>query len=113
MQSDEYVCKCRSQDYDEKSKDIVAVDMNNFLLEQQLTEPQVDLSPTVPEVKPSFEGLGLGISAETALTDLSERIEGYLERLVDDHTQTLTHSLTNFEEKTALILVVTKIRLKI
>jgi len=79
------------------------IEFLNFLLEQQLAELQVEASPKLPQVKPSFEGLALGVSAETVLYDLGERIEGYLERLVGDHTLKLTHSLTNFEEKTGVL----------
>ena len=74
-----------------------------FLLEQKLTHLQMDTPEEVPQVKPSFEGLGLGITAETALPQLADRIEGHLERLLNDHAQMLAHSLMTLEEKTAVL----------
>jgi aspartate/methionine/tyrosine aminotransferase len=75
----------------------------DFLLVQELAELPSDMSAQVPQAKPSFEGLDLGISAETVLPELAERIERHLERLVDDRAQALTHSLTVLEEKSAVL----------
>lgn len=74
-----------------------------FLLEQKLTHLQTDTPAEVPQVRPSFEGLGLGIAAETALPQIAERIERHLERLLNDRAQTLAHSLVTLEEKTAVL----------
>ena len=79
------------------------VEFLTFLLEQKLTYLEPDTPKEVPQVKPSFEGLALGIVAETALPQLAERIEQHLERLLDDHAQTLAHSLMILEEKTAVL----------
>ena len=75
----------------------------DFLLAQGLAELPSDMSTQVPQTKPSFEGLDLGISAETVLPELAERIERHLEQLVDDRAQALTHSLTMLEEKSAVL----------
>ena len=75
----------------------------DFLLKQGLAELPTDMSAQVPQEKPSFEGLALGISAETALPDLAERIERHLDRLVEDRALTLSHSLAAFEQKTTIL----------
>jgi len=75
----------------------------DFLLTQKLAELPGDRAARVPQAKPSFEGLGFGGTAETALPELAERIERHLERLVDDRAQVLAHALTAFEDKSALL----------
>jgi aspartate/methionine/tyrosine aminotransferase len=75
----------------------------DFLLAQGLAELPSDGSAQVPRAKPSFEGLDLGVSAESALPELAERIERHLERLVEDRAQVLDHSLTRLEEKSVLL----------
>ncbi len=56
----------------------------DFLLAQELAELPTDGPAQVPKEKPSFEGLGLGVSAETVLPELAERVEGHLDKLVED-----------------------------
>ncbi len=75
----------------------------DFLLTQKLAKLQNDVSAQVPLAKPSFEGLGLGISAETVLPDLAERVEGYLERLIENRTEVLAQSLSTLEAKTDVL----------
>jgi len=72
----------------------------NYLLEQNLTQLPMGAPTEVPHVKPSFDGLGLGISAESALPQITERIERQLEQLLNDHTHLLTRSLMPLEEIT-------------
>jgi aspartate/methionine/tyrosine aminotransferase len=74
-----------------------------FLLDQKLNHLQTDAPAEVPHVKPSFDGLGLGIDAETALPQLAERIERHLERLLNDRAQTLTRYLIPLEDKAAVL----------
>jgi len=75
----------------------------DYLLTQGLAELTSDITAQVPKEKPSFEGLGLGGYAETALPDLAERVEHRLERLVDERAQLLSHSLAGLEGKSALL----------
>lgn len=75
----------------------------DFLLAQKLAKLQSNGPAQIPQAKPSFEGLALGVSAETVLPDLAERAERRLERLMKDRAQTLAHSLTALEEKTAVL----------
>jgi aspartate/methionine/tyrosine aminotransferase len=75
----------------------------DFLLSQQLAQLQTELFEHVPQAKPSFEGLAMGISAEKVLPDLAERMEHRLERLVDRHSQRLVQSLTVMGEKTNVL----------
>jgi aspartate/methionine/tyrosine aminotransferase len=79
------------------------VEFLNFLLEQGEAEARSNPPADIPKEKPTFEGLALGVTAENALTQLGERIENYLEDLVDTRTQKLTRSLANFEAKTAVL----------
>jgi aspartate/methionine/tyrosine aminotransferase len=72
----------------------------SFLLEQKLTRLQTDASAEVPQVKPSFDGLALGIATEAVLPQLAERVEQHLEHLLNDHAKMIEYSLTNLEEKT-------------
>lgn len=73
----------------------------DFLLAQKFANLQTDTSEQVPQAKPAFEGLALGVSAETALPDLAERVERRLDRMVEVHVQALAHPLSVLEEKTA------------
>ncbi len=72
----------------------------DFLLTQNLTHLQSKIPNDVPNSsQPAFEGLALGISAETVLPDLAERTERWLEKLVDRRTQRLARPLAALEEK--------------
>ncbi|MBE9523914.1 MAG: pyridoxal phosphate-dependent aminotransferase [Chloroflexi bacterium] len=75
----------------------------DFLLAQKPSQLEPELIEKVPQVKPSFEGLALGISAETVLPDLAERAERRLERLVDHRAQKLAHSMAVLDEKTTVL----------
>ncbi len=79
------------------------VEFLNFLLEHNLTHLQPETPAEVPQVKPSFEGLVLGVGAEAALPRLAERVERHLERMLNDNAQTLAHFLTTLEERTAVV----------
>ena len=79
------------------------IEFLNFLLQQKATDNPKENQPNLPQEKPTFEGFGLGVSAETALTDLSERIENYLDSIVDIRTQKLAQSLERFEAKSTLL----------
>ena len=79
------------------------VEFLDFLLAQKLAELPTDVPAQVPQAKPSFEGLGLGVSAETVLPELAERTERRLEQLVEDRARSLARSLTVVEEKTAVL----------
>ena len=74
-----------------------------YLLEQNLADLPAEPSADVPRVKPSFDGLAFGITAETSLPDLAERVEGHLERLLNEHAGRLTRSVSAFEEKSAVL----------
>ena len=74
-----------------------------YLLEQKLTRLPADAPAEVPQVKPSFDGLGLGITAETSLAHLAERTEQHLERILDSRALKLAHSMVPFEEKIAVL----------
>ncbi len=78
------------------------VEMLDFLLGQQVATSESVLPGEMPEVKPSFEGLAWGISAETVLPDLAERAEGHLERLVNDRARLVSQSLATLGKKSAL-----------
>ncbi|MFL7869328.1 MAG: pyridoxal phosphate-dependent aminotransferase [Anaerolineales bacterium] len=79
------------------------VEFLDFLLTEKLAELPTDGPALVPKEKPSFEGLALGDGAETVLPDLAERIERHLDKLIEERALTLTHSLTVFEEKAAVL----------
>ncbi len=74
-----------------------------YLLEQKLAHLPTETSADVPQVSPTFDGLGTGISAESILPQLAERTERHLERLLDERAQKLAISITAFEEKTAML----------
>ena len=76
------------------------VELLTFLLDQKLTDIQTSPPAMVPRVKPSFDGLGLGIATESVLPQLAERVERQFEGLLGDHARTLEQSLTGLEEKT-------------
>jgi aspartate/methionine/tyrosine aminotransferase len=76
------------------------VEFLSYLLELGLADLPAETATDVPQVKPAFEGLGLGITAESTLPRLAERIEGFLERILDERAQKLAHSLAGFEQKT-------------
>jgi aspartate/methionine/tyrosine aminotransferase len=73
------------------------------LLDQKLADLPAEAPAGVPQVKPSFDGLGLGITAESSLPQLAERMEQHLDRLLNDRARKLEHSTTAFEEKTAVL----------
>jgi len=75
----------------------------DFLLTEKLAELPSDGSAQVPQEKPSFEGFASGVSAETVLPELAERIERHLDKLIEDRALTLSHSLTAFEEKATVV----------
>jgi aspartate/methionine/tyrosine aminotransferase len=72
----------------------------DFLISQKLADLKTEVPKQIPRAKPSFEGLGFGISAESVLPELAERIEHHLEQFLERQTQTLTQSLDAFGEKT-------------
>ncbi|MCX7839059.1 MAG: pyridoxal phosphate-dependent aminotransferase, partial [Anaerolineae bacterium] len=75
------------------------IELLTFLLEQKLIQRNTATPTSVPPSPPSFEGLALGIAAETILPQVSARIEQSLERSLSDYTATLIQALTQFEEK--------------
>jgi len=75
----------------------------DFLLSQGFAELPSDIPAKIPREKPSFAGLGLGVSAENVLPDLAERVEDHLDKLVEGRTRRLERSLTNFDEKVDLL----------
>ena len=79
------------------------VELLNFLIEQKITHLQKKMPAEVPQVRPSFEGLALGLTTESVLPQLAEQVERHLEELLNDHVQTLAHSLTSLEEETAVV----------
>ena len=79
------------------------VELLTFLIDQKLTHLQTETPAEVPQVRPSFEGLALGIATETVLPQLAEQVEQHLEQLLSDHVKQLTHALTNLDEKIAVL----------
>lgn len=75
----------------------------DFLLSHELTDKPLDALGKVPQEKPSFEDLAMGVSAETALPALVERAERNLDRLLVDRTQALTYSIRAVEDVTATL----------
>ena len=71
----------------------------DYFLTQHLVDPNAKLSEEIPLVKPPFEGLALGVSAERALPALARRTESHLEKFVENRLQVLEHSLTHLDEK--------------
>ena len=76
------------------------VELLSFLLEQKLTGIPNDVPREVPQVKPAFDGLALGIATETLLPQIAERAERQLDRLLGEHARLIEHSLTSFEART-------------
>ncbi len=70
-----------------------------YLLDQKLIDLPAETPADVPHVKPSFDGLGFGVTAETVLPDIAERVEGHLERLLNVHAGKLARSTIAFEER--------------
>jgi aspartate/methionine/tyrosine aminotransferase len=79
------------------------VELLIYLLEQKLTNLAEETPAEIPQGKPTFDGLALGISAEIVLPQLSERTEQVLNRLMNDRARKLAHSLDALEEKTAML----------
>jgi aspartate/methionine/tyrosine aminotransferase len=75
------------------------IEFLSFLLEHKQESFRPEIPAQIPQVKPVFEGLGLGIAAESALPLLAERIEPSLERLLNDHAQVVARSLVKLNEK--------------
>jgi aspartate/methionine/tyrosine aminotransferase len=76
------------------------VELLIYLLHYKLPDLQGEPPPAVPQVKPSFEGKPLGLSAETVLPQLAQRMESTLERILNDYAHGLTRHLEVLEEKT-------------
>jgi hypothetical protein len=75
------------------------VELLIYLLEQKSAELTDDTPAVIPNIKPSPEGLAFGISAESDLPKLAERTEKYLERLLNERTQVLTHAISLIEDE--------------
>jgi aspartate/methionine/tyrosine aminotransferase len=75
----------------------------NYLLDQRLTDFQHEKPTLLPEGNPTFDGLGLGITAEAALPRLAERIESNLDRFLNSHSQAINRSLTSYSKKSAVL----------
>jgi len=71
----------------------------DYLLAKKLAELPSDVTGRVSQAKPSFEGLGLGVSAESVLPELAERVKHHLDKLVEERAQVLVHSLRAIEKK--------------
>lgn len=79
------------------------IEFLSYLLEHHRPDPKKDEPVQVPQVKPSFEGLALGVTGESALPQLAERIEHYLDHALNDHTQMLERALSIVEQKAAIM----------
>ncbi len=75
------------------------VEFLDYLLTNHLADLNSEISDEFPMAKPSFEGLALGVSAESALPNLAERTERRLQNLLENRFQTLEFSLARLEEK--------------
>ncbi len=73
-----------------------------YLLDQNLVNLPDTTSADVPQEKPTFDGLALSIGAESALPNLAERVEGHLDRLLQERARKIAISIAGFEEKTAV-----------
>ncbi len=71
-----------------------------YLLEQKQADIRAETHAEIPHGKPSFDGLGFGVSAELVLPQLAERAEGLLDRLLNERAKKLANSLDALEEKT-------------
>ena len=74
-----------------------------YLLEQKLAHLPAETPADVPNVKPSFDGLAFGITAESILPQVAERAERHIGRLLDEHASKLARSVSSFEEKSAVL----------
>ncbi len=72
-----------------------------YLIEQGKANIQAEIPAEIPHGKPAFDGLGLGLSAELVLPKLAERAESLIDRILNERSNTLAHSLAVLEEKTA------------
>ena len=72
-----------------------------YLLEQKLLGIPDTRKADIPRGKPSFDGLGSGMIAETVLPALAERAEQHLEKLLTDRAAQVNLSLLDFEAKAA------------
>ncbi len=75
------------------------VEFLSFVLGQQLAAPTEVSASSIPDARPSFEGLTLNGATLTALPHLVDHAGRRLQALLDDHAQTLEHSLGALEEK--------------
>jgi aspartate/methionine/tyrosine aminotransferase len=79
------------------------IEFLSYLLEYHRPDPKQDEPVIVPQVKPSFEGLALGVTGESALPQLAERIEHYLDHALNDHAQVLERALSIVDQKAAIM----------
>ncbi len=79
------------------------VEFLNYLLAYKLDALQPSQQAKIPPDHPTFEGLGFGLSAEHTIPQLTERLGGYLERVLEDHSEILAHSLDRHEKRAALL----------
>ena len=79
------------------------IEFLSYLLEYHRPVPKQDEPVQVPQVKPSFEGLALGVTGESVLPQLAERIEHYLDHALNDHMQVLERALAIVEQKAAVM----------
>ncbi len=75
----------------------------DFFLSHHLAGSQTDGSAKIRETKPPFEGLALGISAESVLPELAERAASRLEKLLDKRARVLAQTLTGLEKQTTVL----------
>ncbi|MCB2179486.1 pyridoxal phosphate-dependent aminotransferase [bacterium] len=75
------------------------IELLTFILENKLPDLQKTQPTQIPPERPSFYGLGYGISAETVLPKIATRLENLLDRVIEDGSQTLNRALTAFESK--------------
>ncbi|HTP11539.1 MAG TPA: aminotransferase class I/II-fold pyridoxal phosphate-dependent enzyme, partial [Anaerolineae bacterium] len=79
------------------------IEFLSYLLEHHRPDPRKDEPVIVPQVQPSFEGLALRVTGESALPQLSERIEHYLDHALNDHAQALNRVLSIVDQKAAIM----------
>jgi aspartate/methionine/tyrosine aminotransferase len=79
------------------------IEFLSYLLEHHRPDPKMDEPVIVPQVQPSFEGLALGVTGESALPQIAERIEHYLDHALDNHSQVLERALASVEQKVAIM----------
>ncbi|HKJ27944.1 MAG TPA: pyridoxal phosphate-dependent aminotransferase, partial [Anaerolineales bacterium] len=75
------------------------IELLAFILAHKLDDLQKSAPNKIPTARPSFYGLGLGVSAENILPQIAERVEEDVVRILDKGTQRLERSLSAFERK--------------